>query len=118
MSEPRLSLLGNPQLRLDDGASVPFIAERRFQLLAYLALNGDWVERDRLAGLFWPEHDNAAARRCTGRGLSVPPHWHHMDSVRIRQGAEPAGGPDRQQRGAQRRRQHADHGRADHGHGR
>lgn len=32
-------------------------------LLGYLAFAGDWVLRERLAVLFWPEADSAAARR-------------------------------------------------------
>lgn len=64
MAEPRLRLrlLGPPAVEYD-GASIPFVDERRFQLLAYLAFSGDWVERDLLAGLLWPEHDAASARR-------------------------------------------------------
>jgi DNA-binding SARP family transcriptional activator/predicted ATPase len=62
MAEPRLCLLGTPTVEYD-GASIPFVNERRFQLLAYLAFSGEWVERDLLAGLLWPEHDAAAARR-------------------------------------------------------
>lgn len=58
----RLVLLGPPAVEYD-GESSPFLDERRFQLLAYLAISGDWIERDRLAGLLWPEHDAAAARR-------------------------------------------------------
>lgn len=36
-------------------------AERRFQLLGYLAVVGEWVERERLAALFWPEHEAESA---------------------------------------------------------
>lgn len=32
-------------------------------LLAYLAYSGEWVSRERLAFLFWPDTDDAAARR-------------------------------------------------------
>jgi DNA-binding SARP family transcriptional activator/tetratricopeptide (TPR) repeat protein len=60
--ETRLFLLGSPAVR-HEGKSVPFLNERRFQLLAHLAFSGDWVERDRLAALLWPEHEGAAARR-------------------------------------------------------
>jgi DNA-binding SARP family transcriptional activator/predicted ATPase len=62
VSETRLLLLGAPAVE-HDGASTPLLNERRFQLLAYLAFSGDWVDRDRLAGLLWPEHEHAAARR-------------------------------------------------------
>ena len=40
-----------------------FLAERRFELLAFLAYRGDWVSRDTLAFMFWPDQDNAGARR-------------------------------------------------------
>lgn len=62
MAEKRLVLLGTPTLEFE-GESIAFLNERRFQLLAYLAFSGDWVERDLLAGLLWPEHEAAAARR-------------------------------------------------------
>ncbi|MBE7425963.1 MAG: tetratricopeptide repeat protein [Ideonella sp.] len=60
---PRLLLLGRPEFV---GAAVPvaFAPERRFQLLALLAVQaGQWVSRDRLAALLWPERSNAQARR-------------------------------------------------------
>ncbi len=62
MAEPTLLLLGPPLLSTPGGA-VNFVAERRFQLLAYLALEGGWVERDRIGALFWPDLEQAAARR-------------------------------------------------------
>lgn len=46
-----------------EGELIPFLDERRCRLLAYLAFSGDWVERDRLAGLLWPDHEAGAARR-------------------------------------------------------
>ncbi|MCC7287662.1 MAG: hypothetical protein IT503_15920, partial [Burkholderiaceae bacterium] len=55
---PRLLLLGRPEFV---GAAVPvaFAPERRFQLLALLAVQaGQWVSRDRLAALLWPERSN------------------------------------------------------------
>ena len=60
--EPRLHLLGPPAMHCADGPH-RFLNERRFQLLAYLAFSGDWVERDHLATLLWPDHDASAARR-------------------------------------------------------
>jgi DNA-binding SARP family transcriptional activator len=41
----------------------PLPADRRGCLLAYLACDGGWVDRDRLAILFWPEADERAAKR-------------------------------------------------------
>ena len=60
---PRMRLLGSPVLENAE-LDVPFLAERSHQLLACLALrSGEWVTRDRLAALFWPEHASAEARR-------------------------------------------------------
>ena len=59
---PALLLWGVPELRRPVAAG--FTAERRFQLLAVLALaDGAWVERDRVAALLWPEGLMADARR-------------------------------------------------------
>lgn len=59
---PRLLLWGVPELRA--GGSTLLAPERRFQLLALLALHsGEWLSRDRLASLLWPGHGNADARR-------------------------------------------------------
>src|SRR5262245_721043 len=57
-----LRLLGPPIIELAGGAR-PLTAERPWQLLVYLAAQGDWVARDRLAALFWPEQRNDEARR-------------------------------------------------------
>lgn len=55
-------VLGTPVLRA--GAKEhPLAAERRHQLLAYLACRGGWVPRSELATLFWEEHCAEAARR-------------------------------------------------------
>ena len=58
----RLCLLGPPALVHANGTLV-FAAERRFQLLALLAHRGEWVSRERLSALFWPDHPADAARR-------------------------------------------------------
>jgi predicted ATPase/DNA-binding SARP family transcriptional activator len=57
-----LSTFGAPALR-DAGSTVPFAAERRYQLLCVLARRADWVRRDELLGLFWAEQDASSARR-------------------------------------------------------
>ena len=57
----RLSLLGGALLT-DGVATTPLPADRRGCLLALLATEGGWVERDRLALLFWPESDESAAK--------------------------------------------------------
>ena len=59
---PCLLLLGEPAWRDASGQS-PWPAERRLQLLAWLAHHGDWVGRDRLATLLWPGHERSAAQR-------------------------------------------------------
>ncbi|MEO5882492.1 MAG: tetratricopeptide repeat protein [Caldimonas sp.] len=58
----RLRLLGAPALA-HEGGTLVFAAERRFQLLALLAHRGEWVSRERLSALFWPDHPADAARR-------------------------------------------------------
>ncbi len=68
-----MRLLGPPVLESDTGAW-PFPCERPYQLLAYLAACGDWVDRDRLAALFWPEQGNAEARRNLRRILHAAAH--------------------------------------------
>ncbi|CAD5371017.1 Tetratricopeptide repeat protein [Rubrivivax sp. A210] len=56
-------LWGRPELH-SNGAVLALAPERRYQLLALLALHeGKWVDRDHLATLLWPGHDPAAARR-------------------------------------------------------
>lgn len=59
---PRLQLLGAPQWQRSDGALLALLPQRRFQLLALLGCEADWVPRARLAALFWPGRDAAAAR--------------------------------------------------------
>lgn len=59
---PVVTLLGAASVRrsVDD---VPLPADRRGCLLAYLAYDGHWVDRDRLALLFWPDAGEHDARR-------------------------------------------------------
>ena len=54
-------LLGRAQL-LHDGELHPLPLDKRGALLAYLACRGDWVVRDRLAFLFWPDTEEGRAR--------------------------------------------------------
>jgi predicted ATPase/DNA-binding SARP family transcriptional activator len=75
----RLSLLGPPVLRAD-GAETPLPRDKRLHLLAFLAVHGDWVDRDRLADLFWPRATGGASRRNLRQLL-----------VRVREGAWPEG---------------------------
>ena len=58
----RLSLLGG--VVIDDHVTErPLPLDRRGALLAYLAYDGGWVDRDRLVVLFWPDSDEAGAKR-------------------------------------------------------
>jgi predicted ATPase/DNA-binding SARP family transcriptional activator len=57
-----LQLLGATQLR-HGGAWIQFGREKRFQLLAFLAYRGDWVDRERLLALLWGDVPDAVARR-------------------------------------------------------
>jgi predicted ATPase/DNA-binding SARP family transcriptional activator len=57
-----VALLGAPRLRVA-GVWSPLPPDRRGQLLAVLALAGDWVERDRIADLLWRDLPLEAARR-------------------------------------------------------
>jgi serine/threonine-protein kinase len=60
----RLSLLGSLDLRASDGRQILSVLAqpKRVALLAYLAANQDYVRRDTLLGLFWPESDEEHAR--------------------------------------------------------
>ena len=62
MTATRLATFGPPLAHTQAG-TIPLPAERRFQLLAYLATEDRWVARERLLALFWPDHTPAAARR-------------------------------------------------------
>lgn len=61
-SGPNMLLWGAPAWQ---AADEPELAPgRRSQMLGLLALkSGEWVPRDRIAGLLWPEQGNAQARR-------------------------------------------------------
>ena len=56
-----VQLLGQPGVR-DGNHSIDFLPNKRFQLLAYLAYQNDWVSRDKLAFLFWPDETDHTAR--------------------------------------------------------
>ena len=53
-----LRLLGRPAI---DNRPLP--ADRRGGLLCFLAFSGEWVSREQLSGLFWPDTDQGSARR-------------------------------------------------------
>jgi len=56
----RLRLLGAVEMLQPRAAR--WTNERRFRLAAYLASRGDWVHRDQLATLFWPDRPQDVAR--------------------------------------------------------
>jgi len=47
----------------EPGGDVRLPGDKRGCLLAYLACSGDWVSRERLAFLFWPDADERSAKR-------------------------------------------------------
>jgi DNA-binding SARP family transcriptional activator len=70
MPELRLAVLGPPRVELD-GAAVEVDTRKAVALLAYLAVTGERHERTALAGLLWPEYDEAHARAALRRTLSA-----------------------------------------------
>jgi DNA-binding SARP family transcriptional activator/tetratricopeptide (TPR) repeat protein len=61
MHRPLVRLLGEPSVNLA-GTWHPFISDRRYQVLAFLAANPSWVTRDKLADLFYGDTNQSAAR--------------------------------------------------------
>jgi predicted ATPase/DNA-binding SARP family transcriptional activator/Tfp pilus assembly protein PilF len=59
---PRLRLLGRAKV-FDGQRWLEAPHDKRLGLLAYLACAGDWVEREKLAFLFWPDIEDTRARR-------------------------------------------------------
>jgi predicted ATPase/DNA-binding SARP family transcriptional activator len=57
-----IQLLGTAKANLESH-SVPFLADKRFLLLAFLAFKHDWVSREQLANLFWGDTDSVSARK-------------------------------------------------------
>ncbi|MBX3142735.1 MAG: tetratricopeptide repeat protein [Trueperaceae bacterium] len=56
-----VQLLGEPGFLFgSERSTMP--PDKRSYLLAYLACAGDWVDRERLARLLWPDHEVSAAR--------------------------------------------------------
>ncbi len=57
-----VQLLGIAKVQLESH-SVPFVSDKRYLLLAFLAFKHDWVSRDQLANLFWADSDSVSARK-------------------------------------------------------
>ena len=62
METLRAQLLGAARITVS-ARSLTFVDDKRYQLLAYLACKADWVGREQLAFLFWPETDTQNARK-------------------------------------------------------
>ncbi len=58
----RLRLFGTPALLQTSGAE-PLLPERLTQLAVVLAARDDWITRDHVVTLLWPELDDESARR-------------------------------------------------------
>jgi len=70
VTELRVALLGSPVVERD-GVAVRFDTRKATALLAYLAVTGRAHSRDTLAGLLWPDNEQARARGALRRTLSV-----------------------------------------------
>lgn len=57
----RVHLLGGAGAELGS-ARIAFLPDKRFQFLAFLAYAGDWVSREKLSYLFWPDTSTEQAR--------------------------------------------------------
>jgi predicted ATPase/DNA-binding SARP family transcriptional activator len=69
-AELRLKLLGEPEISQNNQALTGFISAKAEGLLYYLAVTGQPRSRDLLAGMFWGEMPEAAARRNLTKALS------------------------------------------------
>lgn len=59
---PSVQLLGVAKAN-SENSEVIFLSDRRFLLLAYLALKADWVSREQLTLLFFEDADSASTRK-------------------------------------------------------
>lgn len=62
MSPDSVRLFGRPEL-LDDGRRTYLVASQLHRFVAYLAVRSDWVARDEVVFLFWPDRIDAIGRR-------------------------------------------------------
>ena len=62
MHPDAVRLFGRPDL-LDRGRRTYLGANQLHRFLAYLVTRGDWVPRDELVFLFWPDRVDAVGRR-------------------------------------------------------
>lgn len=68
MDNLECSLFGPPRIKLN-GKSINIRSRKGLAMLGYLATAGWGVEREVLASLFWPEHNNCRARANLRRTL-------------------------------------------------
>ena len=61
MANVRLRLLGSVSMQVGGGWQT-WRPEKPYQLLSYLAYQADWVSREQLAFLFWPDRTTEAAK--------------------------------------------------------
>jgi DNA-binding SARP family transcriptional activator len=57
-----VQLLGGARAQVG-AEQIPFAPDKRYRLLAYLAYSGDWVSRETVAFLFWPDTDDHSAKQ-------------------------------------------------------
>jgi DNA-binding SARP family transcriptional activator len=55
-----VKLLGDVGILITEGKHIHFEADKRYQLLAYLAYDGGWLSREKLADLFWSDVSEVA----------------------------------------------------------
>lgn len=59
---PTWRFMGNPSISSPDGAMIGPIGKKPLALLAYLALTGEWISRDEVARMLWPDPDTARSK--------------------------------------------------------
>ncbi|CAN5642892.1 hypothetical protein BH23DEI1_BH23DEI1_17530 [soil metagenome] len=62
MAPDAVRLFGRPELR-EDGRRSYLLANQVHRFVAYLAVRADWVSRDEVIYLFWPDRVDAVGRR-------------------------------------------------------
>lgn len=83
-----VQLLGSAQLKTETQQDY-FLSDKRYHLLAYLAYYRDWINRERLAYLFWPDTTTQNAKKNLRqllqriRGLGDLPHY-EVEPQRLR----------------------------------
>ncbi len=96
MSRLEIALLGKPEVR-HDGRTVHFATRKALALLAYLAVEGSAVSREKLSTLFWPDSSSEQGRTTLRTTLvhvrealeeaaeQTPHLWADRDAVQLAQ---------------------------------